>query len=294
MTIVEAGGSAFGTLDDVVRAYAQWLELKAIKHAAAFAKRLKADREAARAEAASFTLLRSLHLEPFPAEDPATGGADFLCATTPPANSVVVEVSIVRAESIAAKSGLPVAVSIETEARWFSLTTEALRTKAAGKAAQLKDQSGARVLAICLEHDHADILMGSQAVKWLMTGEPKISVPIYPADGDVKETTNLKDSAFFRLAKAGGVEACRRSISAVLLIGVSQNYLRALGLLHPDPAVPLDHTLFYPIPWLAVTNWPLHQGEAIKTEWRMPVMDPEPKVFAYQPPWPTDDELRGH
>jgi hypothetical protein len=285
-------GSVHGTLDDVVAAYKLWLEVKAPDHFAAFARRLKSDAEAARAEAALFSLLRAQDLNPFPAEDPSTGGADFICSGSVSENPIVVEVTIVRAEAIAAKSGLAKKLDPKAGPRTFSLVTDAFRRKAVAKAAQLKDQTAARVLVISLEHDWADILMGSLAAKFLMTGDAKISVPIRPAPCDTKSVTSLDQSAFFRFAADGSVEPCRRSISAVLLASLWRRHISAIGLLHPEPVVTLDYTRLFPIPFLAVSNWPLHVGDVIKTDWRIPEVDPDPHVFAYQPPSLSEADLR--
>jgi hypothetical protein len=266
--------------------------LKSAEHAATFKARMRADHEAARAEALLFSVLRSLDLNPAPAEDPSTGGADFLCGGKKLPRGAVVEVSVMRADAVSERSGLPKKIDANGQGRWFSMITDALRSKASRKAGQLKDQTGARILAITLEHAFADMLMGSLAARWLMSGETKISVPIEPAPGDVTEVTHLEESAFVRFT-AGGIESCRRSISAILLVSIDASDSRAIGLLHPDPAVPLDYTAFFPIPFLAITNWPLHRGDAIQTEWRMPVTDPDPHPFVHQPPWLADKELKG-
>jgi len=291
--IVNDRGGQFGSIDDVVRAYEQWLELKSPEHAKTFLARRHGDPEAARAEAVLFSVLRAQDLDPAPAEDPSTGGADFLCRGKRLPRGAVVEVSVMRGDAVAERSSLPKKIDTNGQPRWFSMITDALRSKAARKAGQLKDQSGSRILAITLEHASSDILMGSLAARWLMSGETKISVPIEPAPGDVKEVTHLQESAFFRFTMAGEIETCRRSISAILLVGIENNYSRVIGVLHPEPAVPLDYSAFFPIPFLAITNWPLQRGDTIRTEWRMPVTDPDPHTFLHQPPRFTDDELRG-
>jgi hypothetical protein len=288
--ILSNRGGHFGSLDDVVRAYRQWLELKAPEHAKAFTQRLGSDPEAARGEAVVFSLLRSRGFAPFPAEDLSTGGADFLCHGNL-SHGPVVEVSALRGDAVAQRSGLPKDIDTNTKGHWFSMITAVLWTKVSGKAGQLAGQTGSRVLAITLEHAYADFLMGAMAAKWLMCGESKISVPIEPTPGDVREVTHLNESAFFRFTKSGEIESCRRSISAILLIGVEKDCSRVIGLLHPDPVVPLEYSAFFPIPFLAVTNWPIRRDDSIKTEWRMPEQDPDPHPFIHEPPWFTNKEL---
>lgn len=67
----------FGSLDDVVRAYEEWLAIKSSGHSAGFEKRLKDDPEAARAEAAVFALLRAHN----PGPDSRRGSRDRRCWT---------------------------------------------------------------------------------------------------------------------------------------------------------------------------------------------------------------------
>jgi hypothetical protein len=291
--MIEIIGSkgVFGSLSDAVREYALWLEVMAPDHASAFKARLDADPEAAQAEAAVFTLLRAQRLDPFPVEDLGTGGADFLCRKSDAREGITVEVTAIKGNAVAARSGLPTTVG--EDPRWFSQITEMLMSRAKRKAPQLGQQTGARVLAICLRHDYADLLMGALAAKWLMCGKPRISVPRDTSeDSEPKEVTSLRESAFMRPDQAGNVEACRRSISAILLIELSDDSQKVIGLLHPDPAIPLVYELLFPIPFLAVTNWPLTRGDNIRLEWRLPEKDPDPHLFFYELPLLTDYELK--
>src|SRR5262245_13593364 len=97
--LVEHGSPWGDSLSASVDAYTVWLSVNAPEHRAAFISRLSADPEAARAEAAVFSLCRLLSLDPCPAEDPGTGGADFVSrGTTQP---IVVEVTALRADSVA-------------------------------------------------------------------------------------------------------------------------------------------------------------------------------------------------
>jgi len=287
----ESGGF-FGCLDDVVRGYGQWLSVKEQGHLAAFQKRLQNDPEAARAEAAMFALLRSKQLDPHPAEDPGRGGVDFVCG--PAAKPVLVEVTIAQADAVVKKTGLPKKIGEDEQARAFSQITDLLKARAAKKAKQIGHPLAATIVAICLEHEWSDLLMGSLAARWLMTGEPKISVPL--GDGapqETKQVTHLRESAFFRFAPNGSVEPCRRNISAILLGGLSASQTHVIGLLHPEPLVPLDYKPFFPIPFLVVENWPLRSGDQPVLKWRLPEVDPNPVSFLHQPPRLSERELRG-
>jgi len=83
----------------------------------------------------------------------------------------------------------------------------------------------------------------------------------------VTTTTDLAESVFFRPKKdENGFEPCRQSISALLLASIQEDKTKVMGLLHPDPAKPLDISMLSHIPFLRAANWPFESGEII-TEW---------------------------
>jgi hypothetical protein len=67
------------TLEDVVQAYALFLEVCYPQVLRQFQGRLDSDPDAANAEGAVFSWLRSLGLAPIVNEDPSQGGVDYLC-----------------------------------------------------------------------------------------------------------------------------------------------------------------------------------------------------------------------
>ncbi len=127
-----------------------------------------------------------------------------------------------------------------------------------------------------------------------MTGDTVISVPIGKKQGErVKDVAPLKNAAFFRFSKTGGIEACRRSISAILLIAVSTHGSNVVGLLHPAPAVEFNEQLLARIPLVRLKSWPVEPGGLMEVEWLRPAWEPKPTGFFHRPPELSDSELRG-
>ncbi len=83
-------------------------------------------------------------------------------------------------------------------------------------------------------------------------------------------TTDLKDSVFFK-SKNGVLESCRCSISAILLISLSDAYKSSIiGILHPDPVYRFSIELLPSVPFLQIKKWPL-QNHYIEMEWTIEV-----------------------
>jgi hypothetical protein len=202
---------------------------------------------------------------------------------------LLVEVTSLNREAVERRSGWPDELS--TRAGSFGMITPNLWSKAKAKAPQLADVDATRVLVVCLSHIGASALLGTLAAEWLMISEPKIEVPLAQIGVDApppRSVTDFRNAAFFR-PEGGTIVAVRRSISAILLVALWQDQLEAVGLLHPDPAVALDYTLFGDVPFLRV-EWPV-SGAAVRTEWV--VGDPNPSRSYHMTVTLTNAELRG-
>ncbi len=79
----------------IVESYKNFLMVKYPAHLGPFCKRLRNNRESARAEAVTFSLLRPIVEEINIAEDVVEGGVDFLCSNTDV--KFIVEVTSLRA-----------------------------------------------------------------------------------------------------------------------------------------------------------------------------------------------------
>jgi len=273
------------SIAEIVKAYSLFLEVRYPDHYRAFQFRTTSDSNAANAEAVVFSWLRLQGLSPTLADTPGLGGPDFLCSPMSFA-PFLIEVTSLKPEVVSERSGWPDELNDRTHS--FAMITPNLWSKTKNKAAQLGGHEIARVLAICLTHMGADVLLGSLAAKWLVTSQPKISVPINGPITDAREVTDLSKSAFLAI-RDGGVIAVRKSISAVLLIAIYERELHAVGMLHPEPAVVFDYRTIIELPFLRL-DWPLKDGN-LRTEWV--VAKPTPRVDRHIPMSMTNEELRG-
>jgi hypothetical protein len=282
----EPGGES--ALNALVSSYMDFLLVRSPANEAPFKKRLAADPEAAEAEAAVFSFLRQAGVNPQPDEDPSLGGLDFLCHPKD-AGSFHVEVTSISIATVTKHSGLKHPI-VANAAQGFSMITSQLLNEAVNKAPQLKGKPGARVLAICTQHQWGDILCGTRAAENLLAGDSKIVVPIGKGAVASYVALDLKNSAFFRFDKGRiSVEPARQSISAILLIAFGPDGSSVVGLLHPAPAIPFDPSLLPKVPFVKVKTWPL--GANLSGEWVN--LEPRPATAYHFPIKLTDAELKG-
>lgn len=272
------------TVADIVRAYTLLLEIRPDHHRS-FRSRLESDPDAARAEAVVFSWLRSRRMMPTLSDAPGTGGPDYLCLPDSD-EPFLIEVTSLKKDAVEQRSGWPDELS--ERAQSFGMITPNLLSKARAKARQLGGHDVGRVLAICLSHIGAGALLGTLAAEWLMTSEPKLSVPIGVSSGAVRQVTDLSKAAFLT-TRDGAVVPTRRSISAILLIAIWEDQLETVGILHPEPAVSFDYRTLREVPFLRL-EWPL-KDNVLRTEWV--VGHPSPGRFYHAAVSPSDAELRG-
>jgi hypothetical protein len=180
--------------NEVIESYKLFLELKYPTHYQNYCTRLKSNPEGAKAEAVTFSFLRSNFGEVKVAEDISMGGSDFLCKANE--FEFITEVTCLEAESVATQSGLKNEVPQNGHAHWFRMITHKLRTKASSKTAQLSDHDFPRILVITCEHVNADILLSPTGAEFLLTSNTKIAVPIGKPVDKIGVITDLKDSVF--------------------------------------------------------------------------------------------------
>jgi len=272
--------SVDNSLEEVAQAHSEYLRTNHPKYHKKYEALLTADREAALGEAAVFSLLKTyFRVRPQPADEPGTGGVDFLC-NKGRREEFVVEVTSLKPAAVAARSGIPEEVE-DNAGGAFKMTTDQLFATVQSKADQLSDYDCPRVLAITSTHYASSFLLGTMGAEFLLTSEPKITYPLAGSGDDVSLTTNLKRSVFFAPSGHGEeIVSRRRSVSAVLLIALAGNQSSVLGILHPDPAKKLSIEHFREVPFLRLTKWPIEAG-AIKIEWV--ISSPEAKVFPHAP-----------
>lgn len=275
------------TIEEVTKSYANLLDVYHHNHHRLFIARLAANPDAAKAEAVVFSWLRQRRLEPQVAESPSVGGPDCLCVPNG-GQPLLVEVTALNREAVGRRSGWPDELS--TSAHSFGMITPNLWSKARGKAPQFRAADVPRVLIVCLTHVGAGALLGTLAAEWLMMSELKLvwSLAEHGEPVPSESVTDLKNAAFLRL-EGDQIVTVRCSISAILLVALWDDQLATVGLLHPDPAVPLDYASFGGIPFLRL-EWPISEGR-LRAEWV--VTHPKPSRSYYTVVSLTNAELRG-
>jgi hypothetical protein len=276
------------SMAELLKGYAQYLEVKYPAHFGNFKKRIVSADFSCRAEAAIFSVLRSRFDKVIIAEDVKDGGADFLCEHE--GTSVLVEVTALDSGGVERVSGLQNVVSTDGKASSFHLITAQLRYKAVEKASQMANHNGPRLLVICSEHIDSSLLMGITGAEFLMTSDQRISFPIGAPESLGSIETDLKDSVFFRLnADEGKLESCRRSISAIALCCLDGAGYSMVGLLHPDPVVPWPLGIIPHVPFVKLAKWP-PQDNKLQIEWV--INDPFPFRNHYWQIQIKDEELK--
>jgi len=212
-------------------------------------------------------------------EDPVTGGPDFLCKGPLPfgESQFLLEATHLSRESVSKNSGLPDGPLDKVQ--FYKLVTTQIRTKATTKAGQLAKHPFPSVLAIGSFHEYAEDVMGVDCAENLLI-TPKITIDGSQPLLESYTKEDLEDKVFFCKSASGGIEACRRSISAVILVACRRNCCRVVGVLHPDPAKPFDYNLLPNVPFVRFKHWPPREDPPA-VEWV--VGNPDPKEYPYPP-----------
>jgi hypothetical protein len=278
------------SIDGVVDSYKAWLAVKSPEHLRAFVERMKAEPQAARAEAVTFGVLRQQSLRPRPAEIVGKGGVDFLCEPEkkPP---LAVEVTTLLIENVEKASGLPHPLSSNGGAIGFGQITTQLMREAVQKAGQMADYPTARVLILATEHSGASLLMNAHSASELVTGTTAFRVRIGDVKAEPEIVASLKSSVFFRMAKdTPEIEPARRSISAILLMSIDGEQAHVTGILHPDPVQALDVEAFPNVDFVRLRQWPIPVGGKFGIEWIGPA--PSQTSMLHFPVGLQDADLR--
>ena len=274
---------------EIIQSYKDFLSVKYPTHYTLFCNRFTKKPESARAEAVTFSLLRSQFGNVTIAEDVASGGADFLVVTVN--NKFIVETTCLEGEAVADQSGWPNGIPEDGSSGSFGMITHMLRTKASAKARQLSGYEMPRALVITCEHVAADALLGPLGAEMFLTSDTMIAVPIATResiDEEVCLTTDLHDSVFFKFNN-GVIKPCRQSISVIFLISIFADKSMIVGILHPDPQHIFPINLMPSVPFLRMRKWPL-ENQSIETEWV--IHNPKPAQLYHQEVIFKDEELK--
>lgn len=271
---------------EVINSYKDFLLVKYPKHSKNFCDRLKNNPDGAKAEAILFAVLRGLFNEVIIAEDISNGGADFHCVSD--TSEFILEVTSLEGNSVSNQSCWDDEAANNGDAFAFGMITHKLRAKVTDKTPQLSDVNMPRVLAIASDHNLAGALLDTYAASCLLTSDTIIQTSANNPNDETRLTTDLKNSVFFRL-KNGSIEACRRSISAILLVEIAAYDCRIVGILHPEPVHVFPIENFPSVPFIRLKTWPILDN-IIETEWV--VHTPCPASLNYKRVELKDKELK--
>ena len=244
------------TAQQVEDSYVTFLQDHSAGHHRQFLNRHTDNPHAARAEAAVFSWLQSDGFGPKLSEDLSTGGVDFKCCRLG-AQEFMLEVTSLDPEAVATRTHWPAQGTDRISGGFFDDDIRKLKRVVSRKADQLKNYPIPRVLAITSSHSGSGVLFGRKGAEALLIFKFLTSEP------------DFENSAFMKRGSNGNVVPCRRSVSAVLLISVSTNPIEVVGLLHPDPVMPLDLRTFPDVPLVRIRNWPLSPDSRVEIEWNL-------------------------
>jgi hypothetical protein len=260
-------------IEGVIQSYAEYLHEAHQPTFDRFEILRASDREAALAEAIVFRMLQTLQVRPEVHDQPQIGGADFICycprgplRKPVPEDRFVVEATSLSLDAVTNRSGIPNEVPDDISGGAFGLITQNIVNKAKAKAQQLGYYPMPRVLAIASSHAAIAALFNSATAMWALVSDIHWRQEIGSDVVDTAEYTNLDKSVFIRPGPHGTIEACRQSISAILLVAVYGDRSEVYGILHPEPARPLHVDWLPKIPFVRISRWPIIDGK-IFTEW---------------------------
>jgi len=218
-------------------------------------------------------MLQGFGVRPEVNEVPGTGGADFLCSATggspilalrEPKSHFVVEATSLDSDAVTTRSHLP--NELKEGGGAYDLVTAAVFAKAKKKAIQLMDYPMPRILAVVSSHAQSGALFNTYAAQEILISRIHWRQKIGSNETDPNEYTDLSMSAFMKPGPGGSILPARQSISAILLIAVHGTESVVHGVLHPEPAYPLNERFLPDIPFLRIAEWPIADGR-ISTEW---------------------------
>lgn len=224
---------------------------------------LKHQPESAIAEATVFSLLNQAQLNPEPAENPKTGGADFICKPRG-REQFAVEVTTMHSTSVETKTGIPQEAEDDHGGAYSMIAFEQAR-KIQDKCDQMEKQEYKMpvVVVLCTLHERAQGAFRSLAVEFLQTSVPRIVTP-FNLEKPARQETGLEDSIFIEI-KSGKPSPRCKNISAVLLLHIGESISSAIGILHFQPNFPFDVKNLSSVSFNRIV-WPQIGGK-IKTEW---------------------------
>ena len=112
----------------------------------------------------------------------------------------------------------------------------------------------------------ASALFNEATATWALVSDPHWRQEIGSSSVNTAEDTDLEKSVFLKPGPNGTIVACRKSISAIVLVAVHGKQSDLWGIIHPEPAFPLNVEYLPGLPFVRIARWPVVDGR-ILTEW---------------------------
>lgn len=269
------------TVEDLKSSFLQHLRAKSTKLADKFDSRWRSDdpekHHAALAEALTFTTLSAIGARPEVNEDIRSGGPDFRCSTGEnarwaqftgnPCCQFYVEATSFCPRAVMNRSTIPMEPPPGcTGGGSYLLLTQNVRQKIQAKYRQFEKCKKAVILSMVLDHWAGCILMDSYAAKRILVGNLFFMHRNGLPDANPNWYSALEDSAFLAMDENHLITAKNRVLSAILLIVVFGDHVKAFGILNPNPIHPLDISHLTNLPFLRLKHWPIENNQ-LETEW---------------------------
>jgi hypothetical protein len=183
-----------------------------------------------------------------------------------PQDRFVVEATSLSPDAVTERSHIPNKAPEGIGGGAIGLLTQNICNKAKDKNKQLKGYPMPRVLSIVTSHFGAAVLFSASTAIWALISEPHWRHEIGSDAADPTDYTDLGKSVFIRLGPEGNIVACRKNISAILLVAVYADSSEVYGILHPEPEYPLNIAFLPSLPFVRITQWPV-VNDKILVEW---------------------------
>ena len=235
--------------------HVQWLVQQKKGYEAKWKRLFSSDPEAATCEAVARYILAANVDCVQPADDPGTGGPDFVCFVGK--NKFYVEVTCLTVDAVTKATGIQNCQP--SGASNFSLLTDTIKYECGSKAAQCANLDAPCLLFLGTFHFWSMSCFERCYLEQCLTGSTEISWLVNPQTGNAAtapvHSTSLNNSVFVRPdGEKRQIEPARKTISGMLIANMALKEPQVNGLLHPDAARPFDPDLLSRIPFGKLTQ----------------------------------------
>lgn len=268
------------TTDEVAQQYADWLDDCRPLAARRFRQRFKDARDDALVEAVTWWMLAGYFRYVVTSGEGDGGGPDFDCGDDHHPLLFTVEATAFRSEALSRVADLP--PEPVDFAGALGDVSQALFDRVERKVRQAKERSGSVLVVLGSTHWCHNMVLDRWAAEGLIAGRRKLSVPVGKPATEIETVTAFEGSAFLRLQEHFGIEAARKALAGVLLLGINARGCCVIGSLNPWATYPFDPALLPGIPLCTASLTP--DQEVLNLSWVVGSPSPARLEFVRVPP----------